>query len=53
MVIGFEIRVMVKSCAIEIVFKSWVPFGIYQLINSANPAQFQSKRAGLAVLISW
>ena len=32
---------------------SWGPFRIYQLISTANPAQFHSNRAGLAVLISW
>ena len=29
------------------------PFRIYQLISTANPVKFHSKRAGLAVLISW
>jgi hypothetical protein len=32
--------------------RSWGPFWIYRLISTANPAQFHSKRAGLAVLIS-
>ena len=29
------------------------PFRIYQLMSTANQAQFHSNRAGLAVLISW
>ena len=33
--------------------RSWGPFRIYQLFNTANPALISSKRAGLAVLISW
>ena len=32
--------------------RSWGPFRIYQLISTANPAQFHSNMAGLAVLIS-
>ena len=32
---------------------SWGPFKIYQLFSTANPALISSKRAGLAVLISW
>ena len=43
---------MVKSSAIENIFKSWGPFMIYQLINLDNPAQFYTKRTKLAVLIS-
>ena len=50
---GFEIKIVVKSGTIEIVFKSWGPFRIYQLISTANPAKFHSYKAGLAVLISW
>ena len=53
MVNGFEIKVIVKSGAIEIIFKSWGPFRIYQLIGSANPALYESNWAKLAVLISW
>ena len=47
----FRLKMMVKSCAIEIVFKSLVPFRIYQLISTANPALFDWKLAGLAGLI--
>ena len=50
---GFDIKMMVKSNATEIVYKSWEPFKIYQLISTANQAQFQSKKVGFAVLISW
>jgi hypothetical protein len=39
---GFDIKIM-KSNTIEIVFKSWGPFRIYQLINTANPAIFYLK----------
>ena len=42
---------MVKSSAIENIFKSWGTFLIYQVIKLDNPAQFYSKRAKLAVLI--
>ena len=31
----------------------WGPFRIYQLFSTANPALISSKRAGLAVLVSW
>ena len=50
---GFDVKMMVKSHAIEIVFKSWGPYRIYQLISTAHPAIFEGNRAGLAVLISW
>ena len=53
MVNGFEINIIMKSGAIEIVFKSWGPFRIYQLISSFNPALYESNWAILAVLISW
>ena len=43
MVNGFDIKIMVKSNTTEIVFKSWVSFSIYQLINTANPAIFYVK----------
>ena len=33
--------------------RSWGPFRIYQLFTTANPALISSKRAGLAVLVSW
>ena len=46
MVNGFEIKMMAKSGAIEIV--SWGPFRIYQLISKANPALYEWKWAGLA-----
>ena len=32
--------------------KSWEPFGSYLLISTANPAQFEWKWAGLALLFS-
>ena len=41
MVTGFEIKMMVKRIVIEIVFKSWGPIRIYQLITTANPALFK------------
>ena len=51
MVNGFDIKMVVKSNAIGIVFKSGGPFRIYKLISTDNSAQFRPKRAGLAVLI--
>ena len=51
MVTGFDIKMVVKSDAIKIVFKSWGPFKIYQLIITADPAQFYSKMASLDVMI--
>ena len=42
-----------KNINIKERIKSWVLFRIYQLISTANPAQFHSNRAKLAVLISW
>ena len=50
MVNGFDIKMIVKSYAIEIIFKSWDTFGY---ISTANLAQLLSKRAGQAVLYSW
>jgi hypothetical protein len=47
----FEIKVMVKSNAIEIVFKSFGSFMIYQQISTANLAYFYSKTTVLAALI--
>ena len=44
---GFEIKKIVKSGAIEIVFKSWGPFRFYQLISSANLALYESNWAKL------
>ena len=41
---GFDIKIPGKSIAIENIFKSWGLFGIYQLISTANPAQFYSKK---------
>jgi hypothetical protein len=41
MVNGFEIKMVMKSNAIEIVFKYWVLFRIYQLIRTANLALFE------------
>ena len=50
---GFDIKITLKSIAIEIIFKSWGSFGIYQLISTADSAQFHSKSTGLAVLIKY
>ena len=50
MVKGFDIK-MLRSNDIKIVFKPWGPIRIYQLISTANSAQFHSKRTGLVVLI--
>ena len=36
MVNGFEIKMMMKSNAIEIVFITWGLFRIYQLISTTN-----------------
>ena len=35
MVMSFDIKMIMKSGAIKIVFKSWEPFMTYQLINTA------------------
>ena len=48
-----NIKMMVKSSVIGKKIKSWVQFWIYQLITTANSAQFQSKMAGLVELIKW
>jgi hypothetical protein len=40
---SFDIKMMVKSGAIERNFKSLGPFGIYQLITTANPAPVSVK----------
>ena len=37
---GFDLKVMLKSNGIIYFFKSLGSFRIYQLINTANPAQF-------------
>ena len=37
----FEMKMTVKSDAIESVFKFWGPFKIYQLINTANLALYE------------
>ena len=41
MVNGFDIELVVKSDAIETVYKCWGPFRIYQIIIKANPAPFE------------
>ena len=40
MINGFNIKIMVKSSAVEIVFKSLVPIRIYHLISTANSTLF-------------
>jgi hypothetical protein len=50
---GFIFKKKNENLSIKERKKSWRPFWIYQLISKANPAQFHSNRAGLAVLISW
>ena len=51
MVNAFDVKMVVKIIAIKIGFKSRGPFKIYQLISTANPAQFYSKMASLDVMI--
>ena len=43
---------IVKKCILKIWKKSWEPFGSCLLNSTANPAQFEWKWAGLAVLFS-
>jgi hypothetical protein len=50
---GFIFKIINKNLSIKERKGSWGPFRIYQLISTANSAQFHSKRAELAVLISW
>ena len=38
---GLEMKIVVKSGAIEIVFKSWEPFSIYQLISTGNMSKIE------------
>ena len=47
MILFFEKKAMLKIWK-----KSWVPFRSYLLNSTANPAQFECKWAGLAVLFS-
>ena len=49
---GFEIKIVVKSGTIEIVFKSWGRFRIYQLISTDNRPLCVWNWTGLAVPIS-
>ena len=53
MATSFDIKMVVKSNVIEIVFKSWGQFRIYQLFSKAIPALFEWNWAGLALLITW
>ena len=46
------LNVMIKNIYPGNLKKSWVPFGSYLLNSTANPAQFEWKWAGLAVLFS-
>ena len=41
-----------KKAMLKIYQKPWVPFRSYLLDSTANPAQFECKWAGLAVLFS-
>ena len=50
---GFIFKEMNKKLKLKERKKSWGPFGIYQLISTANPALFEWNWAGLALLISW
>ena len=43
---------IIKRIYLENLKKSWVPFGSYLLNRTANPAQFEWKWAGLAVLFN-
>ena len=50
-VCGFLMKSL-KKLILKIWKKSWVPFRSYLLNSTANPAQFEWKWAGLAVLFS-
>ena len=50
---GFIFKKINKNENIKERKRSVGPFTIYQLFSTANPALISSKRAGLAVLISW
>ena len=38
MVVGFDLKMTVKICAIEIVFKSWELIKVHQLVSTAKQA---------------
>ena len=50
---GFISKKINKNKNVKERKRSWGPFRIYQLFSTANPALISSKRAGLAVLVSW
>ena len=50
-VCGFPMKLL-KKYILKIWKKTWEPFGSYLLNSTANPAQFEWKWAGLAVLFS-
>ena len=50
---GFIFKKINKNVNVKERKRSWGPFRIYQLFSTANPALISSKRAGLAVLVSW
>ena len=50
---GFIFKKINKNKNVKERKRSWGPFRIYQLFSTANPALISSKRAGLAVLVSW
>ena len=50
---GFIFKKINKKKNVKERIRSWGPFRIYQLFSTANPALISSKRAGLAVLVSW
>ena len=49
---GFIFKKVNENLNIRERKRSWGPIWIYQLISTANPAQFYSNRAELAVLNS-
>ena len=50
---GFIFKKINKNLNVKERKRSWGPFRIYQLFSTANPALISSKKAGLAVLVSW
>ena len=50
---GYIFKKMNKNKNVKERKRSWGPFRIYQLFSTANSALISSKRAGLAVLVSW
>ena len=50
---GFIFKKINENLNVKERKRSWGPFRIYQLFSTANLALISSKRAGLAVLVSW